>query len=165
MSTNISADDLNQILARWDRYNIPKVVKEKTTELMMKVVDKIGEMIFLGHFDINTTHSLLNTIGEKVTRPFILCYYIGYDLASGKISRLDGTAYLMAATDPIEGFIFKITEFIALNGATSEEKWKEMAGERSKLEKLSVDTAKLIGEVSNDICILGIENFKKIGYR
>ena len=153
MSIEISADDLNRIIARWSSYDIPMGAPKKINELGMKAVNNIFDMILL--LGDNTDYTLGKELGSIVIRPFLLCYFIGYELASRKMSRADGTLYLIAATDPIDNFALNILGILVAKGIISQEKGMDMAS----------GFAWLLGEASNDICIFGIENFRKIGYR
>jgi hypothetical protein len=110
-------------------------------------------MIFLlDDFDKKTTSALGEQVGAVVSEPFLLCYFIGYELASGKLNHADGSLYLTAATESIDAFVLKLLEILVGNGITSPEKSRDMA----------IEIAKLTGEAANNICVLGIENFEKV---
>ncbi len=159
MPAQLSADDLNRILARWESYEMPRGVEDKALKLALKVGQKIMDLIlFLLAPEVpneEASRALGKAIGALTLRPFKLCYYIGYELASGNMSREDGTPYLVAATEPIDSFVL---EYIA----TKPE--KTLANQES-ISAITREIARLTGEVSNDLCVLGIENFRKIGYR
>ena len=107
----------------------------------------------LGELDKDTAFALGGKMGEVVLRPLLLCYFIGYELASGKMARADGSLYLAAATDPIDDFVLKLLWILVGKEIVSKEKGREMA----------LEIAYLTGEAANNTCVLGIEDFKKIG--
>jgi hypothetical protein len=152
----ISGEDLKRIWATWQPYGVQHEAQEKTTILILVVVGKIIQMISLiRHSDVNLSLELLNQCKDTVTNSFLMCYYIGYELASGKMSRADGTPYLLVATKPIEDLVLLIYGILVA---------KEIIP-NNESHKMSIDLAKLIGDTSNDICVLGIDYFRKIGYR
>ena len=156
MTREITDDDLNQILAHWDKYDKPKGVEDKAWKLMGDLYNKISEMLLLlAHPDKNNASAFGEQLGAIVTRPALLCYFIGYELASGRISSHDGTGYLMAATKSIDSFVLELLAVLTGKGIISQGKGLVMVMEISKLT----------GEAANNICCLGIENFGKIRYR
>lgn len=153
MTKEITRDDLNEIWFRWDSFEKPLGIEDKAWKFTEKLNEKISDMVFLlGDFDKKAASALGEQVGAVVTQPFLLCYYIGYELASGKMNRADSSLYLTAATEPIDTFVLKLLEILVGKGITSPEKGRDMA----------VEIAKLTGEASNNICVLGIENFGKV---
>lgn len=153
MPSKITQDELNEIWLRWDQYEMPRGVENKSWRLLKKLNKKISEMVFLtGKFNKQTASMMGEQVGSIVSNSFLLCYYIGYELASGRMPRSDGTPYLAAATDPINEFVLGLLGTLVGNGALSKEE-----GKRRVLE-----IANLTGKASNDVCVLGINNFSKI---
>lgn len=156
MSANITAQDLDLIFARWNQYDIPIAAKNKVMEHSLKVVDKIFDLItFMGTFDPGTSYTLGEETSKVVSPSLIACYYIGYELASGRMSRTDGSDYLSAATQPIGNFVLKIVSQLIVRDTSHQE----------DVRAIALEIAKATGEVSSDICILGIENFRSIGHQ
>lgn len=155
-TNEIMGIELNKIWLRWDKYNKPRGVENKSWKFTEKVIKKIGEMIYLiGSFDKNTASILGEQVGGIVTKPFLMCYYIGYDLASGITSRVNDSFFLAAATEPIDTFVMKLLEILVGKRIISPENGRERV----------IEIARLTGEAANNICLLGIENFKNIGYK
>ncbi len=75
--------------------------------------------MLVANFDEETAHALGVQTGPIIVQPFLLCYYIGYELASGKMDRSDAGLYLCAATEPINKFVMEILEILLANGKTS----------------------------------------------
>lgn len=112
-------------------------------------------MVFmLGRIDKNTGSKLGEQIGTIVFRSLLLCYYIGYELASGKMARSDGTAYLVVATEPIDELILNLLGLLVGNDMISKEEGS----------KRVIEIADLTGKAANDVCILGIKYFSKIKF-
>lgn len=154
MSTEISQSELDRIWNRWDYHYKPASAESKAWKYTKKLNSKIAEMVFLlDDFDKGTASRLGEQIGQVVAKPFLLCYYIGYDLASGQMARVNGSNYLSAATAPIDDFVVEILEILVGRGIVSQHKGREMA----------LEIAKLTGEAANNICTLGINNFKPVG--
>ena len=154
MSTEITVNELNQIWDKWDNYYKPAGVENKAWKHTEKLNGKIADMVFmLDKFDKETASKLGEQVGQVVSRPFLLCYYIGYDLASGQMARANGSNYLAAATAPIDDFVVNILGILVGKGIVSQEKGREMV----------LEIAKLTGEAANNVCMLGIENFKPVG--
>jgi hypothetical protein len=153
MPNKISADDLSQIFEKWIILGLPPEAKERFKEYVLKATEKIGDMVFLmGQFDTETAFELGNKTSQIVGHPFILCYFIGYEYASGNIARNHLDSYLIAATEPVETFVLEIFKYLLDQGLTSPDDGK----------KMSLETAKVIGSVATEICVLGVENFKKL---
>lgn len=155
MSNQISPEDLDTIFRRWNDCDIPDSVEEKATDLSIKVGGAIYDlMLFLlapNIPDEQASNAIGRAIAALTLRPFKLCYFIGYELASGNIPRECGTPYLMAATEPIDAFVMQYL-------ATKPEK---ILANQEKVSALSRQIARVTGEVSNDLCILGIENYRR----
>ncbi len=155
MTQEITENELNQILLRWQRYGNPSDIKNKAWKISEKLIKKISHMTMLiANFDKETAHTLGVQMGAIIVPPFLLCYYIGYELASGKMTRSDATLYLCAATESINTFVMEILAILVGNGITSFVTGQEMA----------LEIAQLAGEVSSDICVLGIEDFKVVRF-
>jgi len=153
MSKKISSDELEQIWGRWRPYGIHPDSQKEITELVLKVNRKIVEMIQLYlHSDYAYATKLRGLVNDYSTIAFLQCYYIGYELASGKMNRADGTAYLMAATAPLGDFASHIQATLVLDKLLSHE-----AG-----QSIGFEISTLIADTANEICILGINNYAKI---
>lgn len=153
MTKKITHKELDKIWARWEKFEKPSGVENKAWELTEKLSEKISNMIFLlDEFDKKTALALGEQVGTVVARPLLLCYYIGYELTSKKIKPADGSIYLTTATESIDDFVLKLLEILVGKGITSPQKGRDMV----------IEIAKLTGEVANSICVLGIENFKKL---
>lgn len=152
MTKEITQMDLYQIWTRWDDLEKPVGVEDKAWKLTEKLNEKIYNILSLGNFDKKTAYELGKQAGAVITKPLLLCYYIGYELASGKMRHLDSSLYLSAATNPIDNFILELLEILIGNGLVTPEEGKDMA----------IEIAKLTGEASNNICILGIENYATV---
>jgi len=154
MPNEIITSDLNQIWIKWDRYDNPSDVMDKAWKHAEKLNNKISEMFsMLGKFDNTTANALGEKLGEIVARSMLLCYFIGYELASGQMIQASASLYLTKATEPIDDFIGNILEILVRKEIVSQEIGREMA----------LELAKLTGGAANNICVLGIANFKKIG--
>lgn len=152
MAKEITDIELNQILARWGNYDKPLSSKNKVWKYVEKVNIKIASMIFmLGEFDKDTAFALGEKVGEVVLKPMLLCYYIGYELASEKMAQEDSSLYLATATKSIDSFVLKLLWVLVGKKIVSKEKGREMA----------IEIACLTGEAANNTCMLGIEDFKK----
>ena len=66
------------------------------------------------------------------------------------MAKSNASSYILAATELVETFVLEIFRYLLTQGLTTPEDGKKMA----------METANLIGEVANEICILGVENFK-----
>ena len=150
MKKEITNNDLHQIWFRWDGLDKPPRIEDKAWEFTRKLNELVFDMLsMLGNFDKETAYKLGQELGVVFTKPFLLCYYIGYELASGGIDRAEVAPYLVAATEPVDNFVLKLVETLAVKGIVSLEKGRDMA----------VEIAILTGEAANNICILGINYF------
>jgi hypothetical protein len=153
MNKEITIEDLKQIWLRWDRYNKPWGVENKSWNLTKKLSQKISDLLFLvSRTDKKTASKLGERVGTIVSQSFLLCYYIGYELASGGIARDDGTAYLKVATDPIDDFVLRLIGMLVGSGIIGKEEGRKRA----------IEIAELTGKAANDVCVLGINSFSSI---
>ncbi len=153
MANDISDDDLGRIWNRWHPYSIPSQIEEKAWNLTKKRNAKISDMVFrMGEFGNHAAAAMGKKVAETVGRPDVLCYYIGYELASGRMPRDEGTPYLLAATKPIDNMVMTILEALVRFGRVTQQEGSS----------ITLEIAKLTGEAANNLCILGINNFKKL---
>lgn len=156
MPSDVSADVLYDIYTKWLAYDLPTGVNEQVIALSSQVIEKIGDVIFaIYQFDEKAGYELGEKTAEVVTPALMLCYFVGYELASGKMQREDGTDYLIAATKPIQSFILGNVSALAKRGIPVEDNNK----------KVLMDTAKMVGDIANELCVLGIKNFRSIKYK
>ena len=156
MPTNITPDVLYDMYTKWLAYELPSGVNEKIKALSNQVVESIGEVIFaIYQWDEKTGSEFAKKTVEAVLPPLILCYFIGYELASGKMQRKDENDYLIAATEPIQSFILGNVNALAKQGIPVQDNNK----------KELMNTAKLVGDIANELCVLGIDNFRHVNYK
>jgi len=156
MPSDISPDVLYTMYTKWLAYDLPSGVQEKIEALSSQVMESIGDVIFaIYQFDEKTGYEFGEKTAEVVMPALMLCYFIGYELASGKMQRKDGTDYLIAATEPIQSFILGNVSALAKQGIPIQDNHKK---------ELMV-TAKLVGDMANELCVLGIDNFTHVNYR
>jgi hypothetical protein len=152
MHNQISPDALGQIFERWKPIGLPSEAMKRFKEYTLKATEKIGDMVLLmGEFDNHKAFELGEKVSQIVAHPFLLCYFIGYEYASGNIARNHLNSYILAATEPIGAFVMEIFEYLLDQGLTTPDNGKKMA----------LETVKVISDITTEICILGVENFKK----
>ena len=105
----VSQDDLQKVWAVWRPYGVHPDAQDKVTKLTLAVLNKIVAMIKLvKRSDPPTAFRLLDLCKDAVSTPFLLCYYIGYALGSGQLTRDLGAIYLVSATGSLAAFVEKI---------------------------------------------------------
>lgn len=152
MTKEITQKDLDGIWARWEKFEKPSGIEDKAWKLTEKLNEKLFDMVsLLGDIDDETASAFGQQIGIVVGQPFLLCFYIGHEFASGKMNSSDVGLHLATATNPIDNFVLQLLKVLVSKGFTSPEKGREMA----------IEIAELTGEAANKVCDLGIQNFKR----
>jgi len=120
VSIDFESEELNQIWERWN--NIYKSLN-----------DIAGAKYIISHMyrrinhlekSINNLFSerilyIENQVEENVTKPLLLCYYIGLDVASGKTNSSDVDTLIEKATSKINDLVLSLTSMLAITGQMS----------------------------------------------
>jgi len=149
----VSEGELDLVWDRWAKYETPGGVTKKILKIADPLNRKILDLVsMLSKVDQEAASDDHGQFEEMAYGLYLLCYYIGYDLAAGKIDRSAVSEYLEAATSSIDRFVLKIFALLIPHGVFGQEKITETAKE----------IASLTGKVSNNLCILGTKNYQKI---
>ena len=151
MNSTVTQDNLEKIRQKWDSYKKPADSEYMAWKLIEQTCLKIQEEIFQpGYADAQSAEKLRERLEEIILPCFLLCYSIGLDLAAGEMASRDSSAYLMAATSPIDEFVVgSLEETPGTNDLTIQEE------RRCRVKKI----AAFAGKAANDVCILGIYDY------